>query len=113
MTCHIGNTLDIIYCLQIVHQPIIKGVRRFGCPSKFGELITWQGTQVLVIEGIEVWAIDFLYLMDRTSREGREERDFRDAVGVGLSKTGHGVSNLRVQFFVLYMTVGPINVVYR
>jgi len=51
--------------------------------------------------------------MDCTFREGREERDFRDAVGVEVSKTGHGFSNHRVQFFLFYMPVGPINAVFR
>jgi len=51
--------------------------------------------------------------MDRTPREGCEERDLRDAVGVEVSKTGHGFSNHSVQFFVLYMSVGPVYAVLR
>jgi len=86
-------------------------MRRFGCASKFGELVAWQGTPVFVIEGIVGWGIYFLKVMDRMSREGREERDFRDAVGVEASKTGHGFSNHRVQFLVFCIPVGPINAV--
>jgi len=51
--------------------------------------------------------------MDRTSHEAREERDFRDAVGLEVSKTGHSFGNHSVQIFVFYMPVGPINAVLR
>jgi len=50
---------------------------------------------------------------ESTSREGREERDFRDAVGVEVGKTGHSFSSHSVQIFVFYMPVGPINAVLR
>ena len=69
MTCYVGGALDIIFYLQIVHQPVINGVRRFGRSSKFGELVTWQGTPVFVIEKFGCLAIDILLVMDRTSRE--------------------------------------------
>jgi hypothetical protein len=52
MMCHVGWALDIFFCLLMVHQPIIKEVRRFGCASKFGGLVAWQGTPVFVIEKI-------------------------------------------------------------
>ena len=48
-----------------------------------------------------------------SSREAREERDFRDAVGVDVSKTRHSFGNHSVQIFVFYMPVGPINAVLR
>jgi len=59
------------------------------------------------------WAIDILYVMNRTSREAREERDFSDAVGVDVSKACHSFSKHSVQIFVFYMPVGPINAVLR
>ena len=40
--------------------------------------------------------------MDRTSREAREERDFRDAVGVEVGKTCHTLGNHSGNFFSLY-----------
>jgi len=49
--------------------------------------------------------------MDRTSLETREERDFRDAVGVEVSKTGQSLGKHSVQIFVFYMPVGTINAV--
>jgi len=51
--------------------------------------------------------------MNRTPRDGREERDFRDAVGVEVSITGQCFSNHSVQIFVFYMPAGPINAVLR
>ena len=50
MKCHMRRALDIIFCLQVVQQAIIKGVRRFGYPSKFGEFVAWHGTPVIVVE---------------------------------------------------------------
>ena len=47
------------------------------------------------------------------SREAREERDFRDAVDVEVSKTCHIIGNHIAQIFVFYMPVGPINAVPR
>ena len=44
--------LHIIFCLQIVHQPIIKGVRHFRRASKFVELVAGQGTPLFVIESV-------------------------------------------------------------
>jgi len=52
MTCHDGYALDIILCLQMVHQPIVEGVRRFSCASKFQELVAGQGTPASVIESV-------------------------------------------------------------
>ena len=46
-----------------------------------------------------------------TSREAREERDFRDAVGLEVSKTCHSLGNHSVHIFVFYMPVGSINAV--
>jgi len=51
--------------------------------------------------------------MNRKSREGREERDIRDAVRVEVSKTGHSFSNQSVQIFVFYTPVVQINEVLR
>ena len=42
--------LDIIFTLQVVNQTSIKGMRRFGCASKFGEFVSWHGTPVFVVE---------------------------------------------------------------
>jgi len=53
MTCHIGRALDEIFLLQIVHQPIVEGMRYFGCARVFGKSVAEQGTPVLVIE--RVW----------------------------------------------------------
>ena len=52
----IGNNL--LFANNV--SAIIKGLRRFGCASKFGELVAWQGTPVFVIESIGGWAIDTL-----------------------------------------------------
>jgi len=49
--------------------------------------------------------------MDRTSSDTREERDFRDAVGVEVNKPCHGFGNHSVPIFVFYMPVGTINAV--
>ena len=46
--------------------------------------------------------------MDRPSRQSGEERTIRDAVGVKVRETGHGLCNDRVQFFLVDMSVGPI-----
>ena len=46
--------------------------------------------------------------MDRTSRQSGEECAFRDAVGVEVCETGHGLSENSVQFFTFDMSVGPI-----
>jgi hypothetical protein len=49
--------------------------------------------------------------MDRTSSETREERDFRDNVGVEVSKTRHRFGKHGVQIFVFYESVGQVNAV--
>ena len=46
--------------------------------------------------------------MDLTYRDGREERDFSDAVAVEVSENCHGFTNHRVQIFLFYMSVGPM-----
>jgi len=46
--------------------------------------------------------------MDQPSRPSCKECTFRDAVGVEVRETGHGLSNDRVYFFIFDMTVGPI-----
>ena len=51
--------------------------------------------------------------MDRTPSEARGERDFRDALGVEVSKTCHSFGNNSVRIFVLYMPVVPFNAVLR
>jgi len=58
--CLIGWSLDVIFRLQIVYQPIIKGMSGFGRAIKFAELVAWQGTPVFVIESVGLWAIDIL-----------------------------------------------------
>jgi hypothetical protein len=51
--------------------------------------------------------------MDRPSFEAIEERDFRDAVGVEVSKTDHGFVEVSVQISVIYVAVGPVNSILR
>ena len=46
--------------------------------------------------------------MDRLSREDCEEHARRDAVGVELSETSHGLGHDSVQVHVLYVAVGPV-----
>ena len=53
MTCDIGRALVEIFLLQIVYQPVVEGMRSFGCAREFGKLVTGQGTPALVIE--RVW----------------------------------------------------------
>ena len=50
MTCLIRRALDIIFRPQVVYQPYIKGMRRFGCASNFGEFVVQHGAPVFVIE---------------------------------------------------------------
>ena len=38
----------------------MKALLRFGCTSKFGELVAWQGTLLFVIESVGRGAIDIL-----------------------------------------------------
>jgi len=47
--------------------------------------------------------------MDRPFRQSGEECAFRDSVGVEVCETGHGLREERVQFFIFYMSVGPIH----
>ena len=49
--------------------------------------------------------------MDRPSRQSVEECTFRYAVDVEVCETGHGLSEDHVQFFIFYMSVGPIQTV--
>jgi len=60
MTCNVGRALEVIFLMQIVHQPIIEGMRRFGCPSEFGKLVAGQGKPAVVMEGVWRGAIDIL-----------------------------------------------------
>ena len=60
MTCHIGRALEEIFLLQIVHQPIIVGMRGFCCARIFGKSVAGQDTLVLVIESVWWWSIDIL-----------------------------------------------------
>ena len=91
-----------MFCLQIVNQPIIKGERPFGRVSKFGELVSRQGTHVFVIERFRWWTIAIIYVMEHRSREGWEERDIRDAVRVKERKTGHSCSKHGANLCKLY-----------
>ena len=50
MTCRTRLTLDKILLLQIVHEPIVEGMRGFDCASKFGKPVTRHFAQVFVIE---------------------------------------------------------------
>jgi len=84
---------------------------RLGCASNFVKFVARHGTPVFMVEWIWGGAIHVLWIMDRTSNETREERDFRDTVGVHVSKTRHRFSNHNVKIFVLYMSVGQINYV--
>jgi len=60
MTCHVGRSLEVIFLLQIVHQPIVEGMRGFNCASEFGKLVAGQGTPAVVFEGVWRGAIDIL-----------------------------------------------------
>ena len=51
--------------------------------------------------------------MDRPSREACEECEFRYAVDVEVSDTGHGLVQDIVQFFVIYVAVSPFYAVLR
>jgi len=53
-------------------------------------------------------AREITQVVDRPSRHSGEECAFRDTVGVEVCETGHGHSQDRVQFFIFYLTVGPI-----
>ena len=75
--------------------------------------MAWLGTPGFVIEGIGGWAIDILKVVNLWSRDGIEDSEFSEAVGVDVSKIGHCYSNHSVQMFVFYMPVGPINAVLR
>ena len=46
--------------------------------------------------------------MDRTSSQSGEERAFRDALGVEVVETCHGLIEDRVQLPILYMVIDPI-----
>jgi len=50
-------------------------------------------------------------VMDRPTGQSGEECTFREAVGVEVCETGHGLSEDRVQLFIFYMSVGPIQAV--
>jgi len=52
--------------------------------------------------------------MDRPSSQSGEKRAFRDAVGVEVGETCHGLIQDRVQLLIDNMAVHPINaVIYR
>ena len=51
--------------------------------------------------------------MDRPNHEACEKHDFRDAIGVEVSETDHGLSHDSVQVSELYEAVGPIYAVLR
>jgi len=70
--------------------------------AKFGEFVAWRGPPVFVIECIRGWANDILKVMNRTSRESREDRDFSDAVGLQVNKTGHFYSIQCADLCIIY-----------
>ena len=52
--------------------------------------------------------------MDRPASQSGEERAFRDAIGVKVGETCHGLIEDRVQLLIINMAVRPINaVLYR
>jgi len=76
MTCHVSRALDVLFLLKIVHQPIVEGMRGFGCASKFEKIVTWPYTPTFVIER-EGWGPgEFFQFMDRPSRQSGEECEF-------------------------------------
>jgi len=111
MTCHIGRALDEIFFLQIIHQPIVEGMRGFCCERVFGKSVTGLCTSVLVIERVWRVSIAILYVMDWPASQSGEERAFGDAVGVEVGETFHGLIEDRVQLLILKMAVRPINAV--
>jgi len=108
MTCHVGRALDQIFLLQIVLQPIVKGMRGSGCSREFGKLVAGQGAPAFVFERVGQGAIEILYVMDRTSSHSCEECAFRDAVGVEVGKTCHSLIKDRMQLSILYVAIDPI-----
>ena len=49
--------------------------------------------------------------MDRPTRQSGEERAFRDAVGVEVGETCHGLIEDRVQLLIFNMAVRPTNAI--
>jgi len=44
----------------MVHQPIVEGMRRFGCATKFRELVAGQGKPAAVIDSVGWGEIEVL-----------------------------------------------------
>jgi len=51
--------------------------------------------------------------MDRPSRQSGEECTFREAVGVQMCETDHGLSEGSVRFFIFDMYVVPIQAYFH
>jgi len=51
--------------------------------------------------------------MDHPTRQSGEVCTFRDAIGVEVCETDHGLSEYSVQFFIFNMSVGPIQAILR
>ena len=49
---HVGRALGEILLLQMVHQPIVEGMRGFCCAREFGKLVAGQGKTAFVIERV-------------------------------------------------------------
>ena len=55
--------------MQVAHQPILEGVRRFGCERKIGEFVSLQISPAVVIESFGRGAFGDLQFMDRPFHE--------------------------------------------
>ena len=73
MTCLVGWALDVIFSLQMMHQPIVEGVRCCGCASNLRELLAGQGTPASVIDGVGLGQLRFSRLW--ICRHVRPERN--------------------------------------
>ena len=71
---------------------MVEGMRGFGCASVFGKLVAWKGKPTVVIERVGRRGIDILLVMDLPSSQSGKERAFRDAIGVEVGETGHGLT---------------------
>ena len=87
-------------------------MRRFGRAREFGELLADQVTPAVVTERVGR-QLGPHYVENRPSGEACEERAFRDAIGVEVSETGHGLGHDGVQVPVIYVAVGPVYAVLR
>jgi len=68
MTCHVFRAPYIRFRLQVEHQPIVEGMRGFGCAIDVWKFVTRQAAPACMIEGCGLRTVEILQVKNRATQ---------------------------------------------